>query len=76
MLTGRQPISVLLSVELRDDVQVGESGLQEALLVALHLYGSEPLGDRPAGRQRRRDSLVQQRMGQAARTDVNDDIPQ
>lgn len=72
MLTGRQPIteriSVLLSVELRDDVQVGESSLQEALLVALHLYGSEPLGDRTTCRQRRRDSLVQQRMGQAERT--------
>lgn len=36
---------LLLSVELGDDVQTGEARLQEALLVALHLYGSEPLGD-------------------------------
>lgn len=35
----------VFGVDLRDDVQAGESGLQEALLVSLHLYGSKPLGD-------------------------------
>lgn len=35
----------VFSVQLRDDVQAGEPALQEALLVSLHLYGSEPLRD-------------------------------
>lgn len=39
----------VFGVQLRDDVQAGESGLQEALLVSLHLYGSKPLGDRTTG---------------------------
>lgn len=36
----------VFGVELRDDVQAAEARLQEALLVSLHLYGSEPLRDR------------------------------
>lgn len=54
---------ILLGVELRDDVQVGEASLQEARLVPLHLYGPEPLGHRAAGRQGRGDPLVQQGLG-------------
>lgn len=49
MNTYVQCIRVLLSVELRDDVQAGESGLQEALLISFHLYGSKPLRDGTTG---------------------------
>lgn len=57
-----QSQSILLSVELGDDVHAAESRLQEALLVALHLNGSKPLWDGATGRERRGDALVQQRL--------------
>lgn len=48
----------VLSGELGDEVQAGETSLQETQLVSFHFYGSEPLRDRTTGRKRWRDTLV------------------
>ncbi len=58
---------ISLSVQLWNNVQAGKSGLQEALLVSLHLYGSKPLRDRTTGWERRGDALVQERLGRTDR---------
>lgn len=59
--------SALLRVQLGDHVQAAEARLQEAPLVALHLYGPEPLRHGAARPQRGRDPLVQQRLGRTER---------
>lgn len=56
-------VQQVLCADLGQLVHRGEAGLEEAVLVALHLDSPEPLSDGGAGRGGERRALVEQGVG-------------